>query len=341
MAKPSTGVIVWINILLVVLAVILLVWALQSVPLKDVWRTLQHLTLAQIGVLISLNAMIAFLLGVRWWIILRAQGYTIPYPVIAGYRIAAFSISYFTPGPHLGGEPLQVILLARKYGVSIPDAAASVALDKLLDMLGNSTFLLIGLWITLQTVGNLSFSPVQLVTGVLILMLIPIGFLAAYWGGYHPIASGANLIVKRLPPHPAVVSTLRTIESAEDVAADFCRRHPLALVQAAGFSLVIWLLLLLEYAIAVYFLTGTAMPVQVINLMTATRIAILLPSPGGLGTIEASQVLMSQALGLSPAVGLGLSALIRFRDVTFGLVGLWWGGYAAGGWQTLWTQQEH
>ena len=49
--------------------------------------------------------------------------------------------------------------------------------------------------------------------------------------------------------------------------------------------------------------------------------------------IEAGLALAATALGLSPAAGLSMSLLIRLRDVTLGLVGLWLGGF------TLWPQQ--
>ena len=65
---------------------------------------------------------------------------------------------------------------------------------------------------------------------------------------------------------------------------------------------------------------------QLIALLTAARLAFLLPLPGGLGTLEASQVWALSLMGFSPAAGIGLSLLIRLRDVLLGLLGLWWGG---------------
>ena len=65
---------------------------------------------------------------------------------------------------------------------------------------------------------------------------------------------------------------------------------------------------------------------QLIALLTAARVAFLLPLPGGLGTLEASQVWALELMGFNPAVGLGLSLLIRLRDVSLGLLGLWWMG---------------
>jgi uncharacterized membrane protein YbhN (UPF0104 family) len=57
--------------------------------------------------------------------------------------------------------------------------------------------------------------------------------------------------------------------------------------------------------------------------LTAARIAFMLPSPGGLGTLEASQVLMFEVLGFNPALGISISLLVRGRDLLLGGLGLW------------------
>ena len=90
--------------------------------------------------------------------------------------------------------------------------------------------------------------------------------------------------------------------------------------------MVSWLLMVFEYWLALHFLGATLTPAQTIIALTAARVAILFPLPGGLGALEASQVLAMQLLGLEPAIGLSLSLLIRARDVTLGGIGLWWGG---------------
>ncbi len=94
--------------------------------------------------------------------------------------------------------------------------------------------------------------------------------------------------------------------------------------QALALSLLSWGLLLSELWLAVRFLGPSLTWLQLIAILTAARVAFLLPLPGGLGTLEASQVLAFQAIGLDPAMGLSLSLVIRARDALFGGVGLWW-----------------
>jgi len=91
-------------------------------------------------------------------------------------------------------------------------------------------------------------------------------------------------------------------------------------------SMVSWAAMLGEYWLMLRLLGLNLTPIQAISTLTAARIAILLPLPAGLGTLEASQVLALGALGLNPAAGISLSLLIRVRDVALGGLGLWWGG---------------
>lgn len=122
-----------------------LAWAMRGVSVAQVLEGLRELTLAELVVLIAVNLLMVSAFSGRWWVLLRARGLRLPYLRLTGYRLAAFSISYFTPGTHFGGEPLQVHLLQRRHHVPLPQATASVVLDKAIELVANFGFLAIGL----------------------------------------------------------------------------------------------------------------------------------------------------------------------------------------------------
>jgi uncharacterized protein (TIRG00374 family) len=249
--------------------------------------------------------------------------------------LAAFGVSYFTPGPHFGGEPLQVYLVRRRHGVPGSAAVAAVTLDKLLEMLVNFSFLVGGLIVVVER---------QIFSGLVALLLAGVGLgmlaapvlvLASLSRGGSPFSWLLHLtdrIFLKPSGRPAFVSlagyrrVAELVRTSERRAADFCRQNPRTLWLAGLVSMVSWLLMVAEYWLALYFLGATLTPAQTIIALTAARVAILFPLPGGLGALEASQVLAMQLLGLDPAIGLSLSLLIRARDVTLGGIGLWWGG---------------
>jgi glycosyltransferase 2 family protein len=310
---------------------LLLGWALRHVSLTEVGTVLRQLTPAQILALVAINLLVLFLFSARWWLISRAQGYPIPYLTLAGYRLASFGVSYFTPGPQVGGEPLQVYLLERIHRVPRATAISGVSLDKSLELLANFTFLALGAVAVLQWQIFPKAAGAQTVVIVMALLLLVVGLLLAVLAGKRPVSALWKISIRLLPPPkqgvaPTYHSVYQTISDSEDQATQFCRRHPLTLSLALGVSMIVWGGIIGEFWLATYLLGLNLTPIQVISLLTAARIAFLLPMPGALGTLEAGQVFALTAMGLSPAAGLSLTVLIRLRDVAMGVAGLWWGG---------------
>lgn len=313
---------------------LLLVWALRGISLTDAWLVLARIGPAQIGILALVNGLVVLTLSGRWWLILRAQGYSLPYLTLAGYRLAAFGVSYFTPGPQFGGEPWQVFFLQRRHRVPRSSAIAAVTLDKTLELLSNFTFLLGGVICVIKCqvlpdLGGSSAIPLAFV-----LLALPAGFLVAIWANLRPVSgllqAGFTLLpesgARRKGWLPLFRRLHQAIQESEAQASRFCRQHPGTMLQAFAFSLLGWAAMLGEYWLALHFLGLNLTLAQSIAALTAARLAFLLPLPGGLGSLEASQVLALGALGMGPAAGLSLSLLIRIRDVALGGLGLWWGG---------------
>jgi uncharacterized protein (TIRG00374 family) len=313
------------------LAAGLLIWVLRAVPLADTWSALRQLKWSQVVLLIAINGLILILLNARWWIILRGHGQHISFISLFGYRLATFGVSYFTPGPHFGGEPLQVYLVEKEHQTPRVTAIAAMSLDKSLELLVNFTFLLAGVIIIIQqrTLGELVGSEAALFAGLL--LFLPAGYLVAIWT-YHSPVSWLMTMVLRLPFWQRKPSWLtrtqhaqQTIHNSEKETALFCRRAPLALALALLVSIAGWVLMIGEFWLMISFLGTSLSMVQLVTAMTAARIAILLLLPGSIGVLEASQAFAFGTMGLNPAIGISASLLIRGRDIILGTVGLWWG----------------
>jgi uncharacterized protein (TIRG00374 family) len=316
----------------------LLAWIINTIPLDETWTALRQLRGWQIGLLVLANLLVLLTLNGRWWLLLRGLGCTLPYLTLTGHRLAAFGVSYFTPGPQFGGEPVQVILVEREHGVPRSAALTAVSLDKTLELTVNFAFLLAGVFVVLQagvlgdgTVGETATSTL-LSAGVFVLSLLlgfPLFFLAATWWGWRPLTRlwhwGQRLPLRRWRSIYDRAGQL--ILTSEDQATRFCRERPFTLGLALIISIISWLVMVAEYWLMLSFLGGTVTAVQVMILLTAARIAFLLPAPGGLGTLEASQLLAFAAVGLNPAIAVSISLLIRARDILLGVVGLWWGSH--------------
>ena len=316
----------WLR-LLIWLVVGLLLWlTARQVDWDGLRQVLAGLSLAELALIVVVNSGVLLALSSRWWLVVRAQGGRVPYGWLSLYRLAGFAVSYFTPGPQFGGEPLLVQLLHRRHGLAGATAAASVALDKALELVVNFGFLLFGLVV----VHRLGLLPGPLVTTLLVvaagLLSLPLAYLLAAARGGRPLGWLLRWLPARVRGWPSWGRWQDWLADLEVSAASVFAQKPGWLVGALLASALTWALLIVEYWLMAQFLGLALGPLAAIAVLTAARVAILLPLPGGLGTLEASQVWALGALGYPAEAGLALALVIRGRDLLFGGVGLLAGG---------------
>ncbi|MDW8319229.1 MAG: extracellular solute-binding protein [Anaerolineae bacterium] len=316
----------WLSLLPWIVAPLLLAWALRAAPLDQAWATLRQLDVAQLAGLALLNGLVLLSFSARWWIILRSQGYPLPYLRLAGYRLAAFGVTYFTPGPQFGGEPVQVLLPERRDGVPRTTAVAAVGLDKSLELLANFAFLAGGVALMAQQGLLPAAAQRGILAAALLLFALPPLFLAAVALGGYPLTRTARLVA--WPLHRSsgrLPRLLAGLAASEAQMMDFCRRRPAALMVALAVTTLSWAGMVAEYWLALRFLGVHLSPVETLAALTAARVAYLAALPMGLGALELSQVWALSVLAANPAAGLSLSALIRLRDTAVAAAGVWWG----------------
>jgi len=333
---------------------VLVAWALQGVAWGDVWASLARLTVGQFALLLAVNALITLLFSARWWLILRFQDFRVAYLSLAAYRLAGFAVSYFTPGTQFGGEPLQVYLLNRRQQVPVTVALASVTLDKLLEVLSNFAFLVLGGTVILVGGVSFGFSPVLALCTAAVLYGLLALYTLALWLGKGP----ASWMLKAIHDREKVerdISTIRffprsfevlrrwsfvsrlieLVASAEAQVSAFCRRRPQMILLASGLSVLVWTAVVFEFWLSLHLFGVPVTLVQTISLLCVARLSFLAPLPGGFGVFEAGQVLAFHALGFPSAIAISLSLFIRARDVSLGTMGLFLGARLAGGKRSL------
>ncbi len=310
-------------------------WLLREISLADLQRMLGAVQPLGLAALVALNLVALLLFSSRGWLALRALGYRVPYLAVFRYRTAGFAISYLTPGAQFGGEPLQVYALYTRHQLPMPAALAAVTLDKLFELLANFSFLAVGVTLLLQH--HLFVGPPQrwLATWVAGLLALPLAYLALLWAGKQPLAGAAGRLHRlttgwlvQRPAHP-LGRKLRWFDQAAALMGEaegqlnsLLHHRPIALLWVGLAAGLIWGLSLSEYWLALKVLGVNASPYQVVVALTAARIAFLAPTPGGLGALEAGQVLALQMLGFDPAVGIAISLWIRLRDAFLGITGI-------------------
>ena len=305
----------------------LLYVAIRRAPLADIWQVLSGLHAWQIVFLICLNGLIYSLVTARWWIVVRAERAAIRYLPMIGVRMSVFAVSYFTLGPQVGGEPLQILYLRRKYGLSYTRATASVVMDKLFELLGNFVLLSFGLVAILRSglLADLSGASRLLLFGLALLVTWPLIHILLMYRRIYPISLVLHLMGPRVRKHKAA----RFARASEHLAGQFCQRHPRAMLAGLGVSLLAAIATVSEYALITSFLSISLPFWKLVTAWATGWLSFLMPLPGGLGALEASQVSVLGLFGISAAAAISVTLVMRGRDLLIGGLGLLLAGNSA------------
>ncbi|MBC53716.1 MAG: TIGR00374 family protein [Gammaproteobacteria bacterium] len=317
----------WITLLLWPMALLLVAWTLSQMPLAGLPDMLGALTGYQWLLWAVVNLMIIAISTERWRQLGRMLGEAPGFWHMLLIRQAGQTVSFITPAPHFGGEPFQIYWLVRRLGMNIHRAVLSLALDRFYELWINFLMLLLGvsLVLLLQTsdAANGQGNDWQRIL-LLLLGLLALLSMVAWLLIRQPVLLSARLEklgagwlrsprLAALGNHWQVLgSELRTVVSTQ---------RP-ALLGALGLSLLGWALMIFEVWLVLTYFGITPDALSLALILVAMRLALLLPLPGGIGSLEAAVLWSFQTQALPADAALGLIALTRLRDVLVLLTGL-------------------
>ena len=157
-------------------------------------------------------------------------------------------------------------------------------------------------------------NPFLMLGGLMMLLLWPPLHIILLYRGIHPVSAILRKVMNNKP--------VRFISASERLAGTFCRRHPVLLVSAILVSILAAAGMVLEFFCITWFLQIDLNVWQTIAAWTAGWLAFLVPVPGGLGALEASEVFALGAFGIPAASAISVTLLIRARDLFIGALGI-------------------
>jgi uncharacterized protein (TIRG00374 family) len=304
---------------------LLLAWSLRGLDWRLVWRLLSRLGPDRLAALAALNLLFLLVLSLRWGRILSGLVRRLraaDLPRLTAWRLAGFAVSYLTPGPQFGGEPLQVILARRRGGIDTAAGSASLLLDKSFELAGNFAFLAAGAAAALSLPGLVPTRLTVLLAALSLSALLPVGYLLAAARGFRPLTRLLAL-PSRLPRRAPRRSRLQDLAArAEEAVAAYSRRSGRLAGEILVFFLLVWGLALAETMLALRFLGLAVSWREAILVLAAGKLAFLLPLPGAWGALEAAQRLAFTLLGRAPEAAVSFLVYIRIRDLLLVLSGL-------------------
>ena len=304
-----------------------LAWhALRGVAWAGVWDLLKGLGPRAILIILAVNLLMLPLMTARWWLLLRTLGWPVGLFSVCAYRMAASAVSYLTPGPHFGGEPISVYCLHSRHGIPLTPAATSVAVDRLLELLASISVLAFCL-INLAFARSGMFTVGRAVPVVLAVAAFAF-ILSTLFTGKRPFSRSVlpfqKLAGRYLPPASGGFGPLiDIIAQGETMAESLYRGHRRQLLLANLLSLVHWLGIFAEFWLMSFFLGLPLSFWHLTAVVAVARLAFFTPLPAGIGVLETALPGVTALLGLGGALGLSLCLLMRCRDLFFSLAGFW------------------
>ncbi len=303
-----------------------LAWhALREVIWAEVWQLLAGMDSLAILTLGVVNLLMLPLMTARWWLLLRLLGSPVDPLSVCAYRLAANAVSYLTPGPHFGGEPLAVYLLQHRHGIPTVSAATSVAVDRLLELFAG--FIVLSLCLT--GLASAQTGLFQANNGPWLVLAVPAvvtWILALLSTGGRPLSRVLVPVRKfcgRFLPRLSGNSPMFAfITQGEDMAAALFRRHRSLFLLANLLSFGHWLGVFFEFWLMSVFLQLPLPFWHLTAVVVVARLAFYTPLPAGIGALESALPWLTATLGSGSSLGFGLCLIIRFRDLLFSLAGL-------------------
>lgn len=315
----------WLKIippLLWLAALLLLAGILSQLPLASIIDNFGQLNVLQWLGWLGLNLGIILIAGWRWQLICKLLNAPVSLLKLLLIRQAGQAISFITPGPQFGGEPLQVYWLYQRCQLAIHSALLALGLDRLFELVVNFSVLIIAvllLMLSPSAEAN-NWQNILLVLSLLLSALAAIVWLLIKQP--HRLLGWLKPLTSRWQQHPKLQHLDSHWQSlSRDLSTAVNQQKP-ALLQALLLSLLGWTGLLAELALLLSFFDLALDFWEFLLILVAMRLAFLLPLPVGIGSLEAALLWAFHFLNLPNEAVLGLIALMRLRDVLVLISGL-------------------
>lgn len=298
-------------------------WVLGQLPLAAIAQSISTLSTLKWLAWTALNLGIILLATQRWRVLTDMLNLPLKFSELLMIRQAGQAVSFITPGPQFGGEPLQIFWLYRCGQLPIHSALLAVGLDRFYELWVNFGMLLLGVLLLLAS------PDAEVVNWQEILLILTVMLLALSLLGWLILKQPERVLdwLKRVTSHWQHHPRLQQIEThwqrlGSDVKWIMEEQKP-ALLRAFILSIVGWAGLIGELWLLLGFFDLELDVYAFLVILVSMRLAFLLPLPGGLGTLEAALFWAFEYLSLPPAAAMGLIALMRLRDVLVLMAGLW------------------
>lgn len=259
--------------------------------------------------------LILALQSIGWHALLRSRGWKIPFRATLASFLMGNSLAYLAPSMYLGGEPLRIWHISRRFGLPSRDVAATVISNKFAEFTG---FLVAILACTATMVWRfdlprgLKWTATGVAAGLLVTFLVVFAAFVGRW----PVASGLLRVLGKRGER-----FRQWAEDTEGKIEETFRDHRAAFGAALLLTGGPLAMVVLKPLVFFHFL-GRETPfdeMALIFVMTQVVLAFHV-TPGGLGVFESGVVWTFSLIGIGAPEAAAYAAVQRLSDAL--IVGL-------------------
>jgi len=308
------------QLLSAIIGIIIIIFLFWYIKVDEIIKAFSHFSLINLVLFITISIAIMISLTLKWSIILKSQGYKVPFLKLFVYKLAGFGVSYVTPAAHMGGEPIRAYLLKNNHNIEFKKALSSVVIDKSIELSLNGFFACITIIFILFT-----FTIPE--KTAIIMILSSFAMIGAIYSFYHLTITEKGFFTTcfrllKLNKWKLTKKYEKDIKGMEFHLIQFFKYNKKGFKNASLTFILTWVLMFFEYKLALLLLGYNASFAAIFIVFSLVGLAYIIPVPAALGALEFGQSSASAILGVSSGIGLALSIVIRGRDMIWVFLGL-------------------
>lgn len=303
----------------------ILIWVAAVTDLEEARDLVTKIGVSGFAMILGLYA-IAFLLdSISWLLTIESASLTARWTARAFFaRLAGEAYNMLLPAAGMGGEPLKVEILHRRWGVGLKEGGVSLVLAKTVNMIALIAFLVGGFALMVEHPG---FSPVWRSFAMAGLVAFVVATALFFSMQRFRLASRIGDYLSRYPWGARLRPALHHIEEVDDRFVLFYA-HRRRAAGAIGLALINWGLGIVEIYLA-FTLLGhpvswtEAWIVEAVTQLIRTAAFFV---PAAIGVQEGAFLLVCGAITGEPSFGVAISVIRRAREIVwagFGVIVAW------------------
>lgn len=296
------------------LGLLLFAWVIGQLPFATISETVASLTTGQWLAWLIVNLLVVMTAVGRWQLFNRLLKLQVSFSELLQIRQAGQAVSFITPGPQIGGEPLQLYWLHRLHRAPLPESVIALTLDRCYEVGVNASVLLSAISLLLFSPATPANNWLAIFIAVTVALATACMAVKAMIKPSQHLSRSQQALTPPTRPQTDFHTLTRYYTDFTSSISLLAHTQKPALWQALALSVASWAGLLAELWLLMEIVGAPTDCWSFLLLLVTMRVSFLLPLPGGIGTLEAAVLWTFDTLDSPAAAAMAMIALMRLRD---------------------------